>query len=153
MFIRSIHAVVLALFTTGCFAADIDLGTMSETSPPKASDLKEPKPGDEVPEVGLQASISGESPKDKKRKNIYVLLNPLSNPATRNQWWVQRAVVRRGDQYYCTAQFGEGQQGSGEFFAVIAVATDEDLTIGDRLKGVPEKMIYSKLTIVKRRTR
>jgi hypothetical protein len=125
------------------------LGTLDRKEPPSAKELSKPKRDEGVTKVGLRATASGSMSKDDKR-NVYILVNPLSNPDTRNVWWVQERVDRDGNSFRCSCQFGEPAQGGGEYFAIVAVATDKALRVGEKLDGIPKGMTYTKLKIVKR---
>ncbi len=133
----------------GCTAGEIDLGKLDQKDPPALKDLKGPKDDKEVTNVGLSVSVEGKINENEKA-NIYVLVNPLSNPDTRNLWWVQRPVRRNGSVFSGACQFGEGPQGEGEYFAILAIATEKDLDIGQTLSGVPKEVLCTKLRIVKR---
>ena len=102
----------LALGFVACGKAvdDVDLGAVDLEKQPRLKDLVEPKDGKDVPKVGLRATVNGER-KLKKGKNVYVLVNPLTNPATaKNTWWVQERVSSDGDRVQATCQFGEPVQ-------------------------------------------
>ena len=110
-----------------------------------------PKTDEGIATVGMTSKATGSVKEDEKR-NIYVLVNPLSNADNVNKWYVQRAVARTGQTFSCQVQCGDqGGVGQGEYFAIIAVATDKELTVGDKLDGLPEGAAFSKLMIVKRR--
>jgi hypothetical protein len=46
--------------------------------------------------------------------------------------------------------FGESDQGVGEFFAIVGIATTKDYAVGERLNGIPAEATSTKLKIVKR---
>lgn len=146
---RLLTICAVACMLSGCAASAVELGATNQTDPPAIKELQIPEADAKVDSVGLYANIKGSIGKDVK-KNVYILVNPLSNPDTQNAWWVQRAVMRDGEKYECAAQFGEGDQGAGEYFAIVAIATDKELTVGEQLKGIPAGATYTKLKIVKR---
>jgi hypothetical protein len=127
----------------------IDLGATDQKEPPAQKELKLPKAGDKTDAVGLNATVKGSVGKDAK-KYVYVLVTPLSSPELKNTWWVQGEVTRKGDAYECEAQFGEGDAGAGEYFAIVGITTDREHAVGDQLKGIPAGATYTKLKIVKR---
>jgi hypothetical protein len=142
-------ASVLAI--TGCsdtLAADV--GAIDQKESPK--DLSAPKDGEKVDSVGLRADITAAIGRDDKR-HVYFLVTPLSNKDTQNHFWVQEEVSRSNKSASGSAQFGESSQGEGEYFAIIAIATDKKLTVGERLIGLPtgDNVTYSKPKIVKRK--
>lgn len=145
-----VMAVVLILAcSVAARPATIDVGALDQDKPPAAAELQEPAEDAQVPAVGQYATVTGTFSGEHER-NVYVLVNPLSNPATRNVWWVQRGVRRDGDRFDCSCQFGEGWQGQGEYFAILAIATDRRYTVGQRLQGLPPELQCSQLKIVKR---
>jgi hypothetical protein len=141
--------VLLAVLTIGCTSKSIDIGMTDQKELPAANDLRVPKNDEGVVEVGVRAKVAGQLSKDDKR-TVYLLVSPLSNSATRNRWWVQEEVVRDGDNYEGTCQFGENAQGAGEYFAIVAMATSKKFNVGEKLTGVPMNQTYTKLKIVKR---
>lgn len=143
---------LLASSLACAMAADskpIDVGPIDQNKPPSAKELVVPKTDEGIDTVEPYASITGKV-NERGDANVYVLVNPLSNPDTRNMWWVQREVRREGAQFSCVSQFGEGPQGAGEHFAVVAMATGKEYTVGDRIVGLPAPAQYTKLKIVKR---
>jgi hypothetical protein len=146
---RLLTACVVVSVLVGCADKAIDIGATDQPSAPAAKDLKVPDAAVKVETVGLFATVKGTIGKDVK-KNVYVLVNPLSNPDTQNVWWVQRSVTRAGEAYECDAQFGEGNQGAGEFFAIVAIVTDKEYSVGEQLAGIPAGATYTKLKVVKR---
>ncbi len=147
---RTMLAVLTTLFlTSGCVGQSIDVGSIDQKEPPSSRQLIPPRQGEDVETVSLRANVSGMLPASDTR-TIYVLVNPLSNPANRHEWWVQERVYRDGDSFECSAQFGEEQEGGGESFAIVAIASTHKYTVGERVKRVPPNATYSKLKIVKR---
>ena len=147
-----ISITTVALMLASCVlgqTAPVDVGAIDQTKPPSAADLQEPAPDAKVPEVRLTAAVTGKFSGDAQR-NVYVLVNPLSNPDTRNVWWVQRSVRRDGEGFRAPCQFGEGTQGQGEYFAILAIATDRRYNEGDELRGLPAELQCSRVKIVKR---
>jgi hypothetical protein len=51
----------------------------------------------------------------------------------------------------CDAQFGEDDAGSGEYFAVIAVATEKKWSVGEKLDALPDDATFSTVKVVKRK--
>ena len=144
-----LSGLMLAL-VIGCSMPTVDVGTIDQKLPPAEKDLVAPKVDKDIDAVGLYARVKGRTDKNEQGK-VYVLVNPLSNPDTRNVWWVQREVSRKEDTFEATAQFGEESVGLGEYFAIVVVATDREFTVGEMLTGIPEKATYTKLKIVKRK--
>jgi len=131
------------------FSNLLDVGPIDQSKPPSVKELQVPESDEGIRVVGLHAIVGGKID-EQSDANVYVLVNPLSNPATRNVWWVQRKVERDGDKFRCHCQFGEGQQGAGEYFAILALASKQGFDVGDQLKDVPKDAKYTKLKIVKR---
>lgn len=126
----------------------VDLGLV-DRKPPTKDDLKVPKSDDGVPKVGLKSDVKGSAAKDEKR-TVYVLVSPVSNRELAGTWWVQAEVARADAKFEGDAQFGEEDGGAGEFFAVVAVATDKKWEPGEKLTELPKDAAYSKATTVKR---
>ena len=144
-------AIYFVLFALGCnFSAAADIGAIDQKEPPAKKELVAPKNSEGVESVSMSATISGKTSKDEKRK-IYILVNPLSNPANQNVWWVQPEINRDGEKFDCSCQFGEEDKGVGEFFAIIGIATDKELSAGAMLHGLPEAVADTKLKIVQRK--
>ncbi len=143
--------VFVALLLTSCSVrlADVDVGLIDQ-KPPMKKDLVAPKSDDGIAKVGLHETIKGKVPKDEKR-NLYVIVNTLSNPDSVNTWWVQEEVTRQGESLSSVAQFGEEAAGVGEYFVVLAVATDKKWAVGEMLKSLPDDATYTKVKIVKRK--
>jgi len=148
---RTVAVVFAATLWTSCAArgADIDVGLVDQ-KPPQKKDLVAPKSNDGVSVVGLFETIKGKVPKGEKR-NLYVIINPLSSRDTANTWWVQQEISRENDSFSGAVQFGEESAGAGEYFAAIAVATDKKWSVGEMLTKLPEDATYSKVKIVKRK--
>jgi hypothetical protein len=131
-------------------ADDVDLGAVDRETQPALKDLVEPKDDKGISRVNLRATVTGER-KLKKGKNVYVLVNPLSNPTTaKNTWWVQEPVNFDGDRLQATCQFGEPGEGGGEHFAIVVFETDEEYETGQKLNALPKGKAWTKFTIVKR---
>jgi hypothetical protein len=146
---RSTAISFVAFALTCSFGQAAEIGTIDQKEPPAKKELVAPKIADGIDSVGVHATIEGKTSKDEKR-NIYVLVNPLSNPANQDVWWVQPEIQRDGEKFDCSCQFGEDEKGAGEFFAIVGIATDKELSSGAMLQGLPKAMAYSKLKIVKR---
>ena len=91
--------------------ADIDVGLVDQ-KPPQKKDLVAPKSDDGIPVVGLFETIKGKVPKGEKR-NLYVIINPLSSRDTENTWWVQQEISRENESFSGAVQFGEENAGAG----------------------------------------
>jgi hypothetical protein len=144
-------AICFVLFALGSNSSNAaDIGAIDQKEPPATKELVAPKNSEGVESVDIHATISGKTNKGEKR-NIYVMVNPLSNAANRSVWWVQPEVNRDGDKFECSCQFGEEEKGVGEFFAIIGIATDKELSAGAMLHGLPEAAAYTKLKIVQRK--
>jgi hypothetical protein len=143
-------AIFFVVFTlASSFGRAADIGTIDQKEPPAKKELLAPKVSDGIESVGVHATIEGKTSKEEKR-NIYVLVNPLSNPANQDAWWVQPEIKRDGERFDCSCQFGEDEKGAGEFFAIVGIATDKELSAGAMLQGLPKAMAYTKLKIVRR---
>jgi len=125
-----------------------DLGKVDQKNPPSREELKAPKSDKGIEIVRLRGPVSGTA-KIEPPLRVYVLVNPLSNKDTQDVWWVQDAQFADG-KLTGTCQFGEGAAGIGEYFAIIAIATDKSYSTGDMITGLPRAALYSKLKIVKR---
>ena len=129
--------------------ADVEVGSVDQKAPQK-TDLVVPKTDEGIAVVGLAQTIKGKVPKGEKR-NLYVIVNPLSNPDTVNVWWVQQEASRDGESFSAAAQFGDGDAGKGEYFVILAVLTEKKWSAGEMLKGIPDDATYTKVKIVKRK--
>ena len=128
---------------------DVDSGAVDQEKQPAVKDLVEPKDDKGVSQVNLRTTITGER-KLKKGKNVYVLVNPLSNPNTsKKTWWVQEPARPDGDSLKATCQFGEPGNGGGEYFAIVVFETDDEYETGQKLDILPSGKAWSKFTIVK----
>lgn len=130
-------------------AADIDVGAVDQKAPTKDA-LTAPKKDDGVPTVGLKETVTGKAGKDAKG-TLYIVVAPLGKDGTAANWWVQGEVTKDGEKFTADAQFGEGDNGVGEFFAVLAVASAEKWSAGDMLTKLPPGTDYSKVKVVKRK--
>lgn len=128
--------------------ATVNLGTLDQKAP-KADQLKVPKSDEGVPKVELRDTIKGEAKADDKR-TVYVLVTPVTNRELVGTWWVQAEVDRAGVKFTGEAQFGEEDGGVGEYFALVAVATDKKWEAGEQVKELPADAVYSKVKLVKR---
>jgi hypothetical protein len=108
------------LLLIGFGSSDVDLGLADKKTSPSAKELTPPKSADGVTKVDLRATVTGKVSKNEKR-NIYIVVNPLSNSETKDTWWVQEEVTRDGENYSGSCQFGEMDAGAGEFFALVGV--------------------------------
>ena len=141
--------VAILLTTHSARLADVDVGLIDQ-KPPLKKDLVAPKSDDGIAKVGLHETIKGKVPKDEKR-NLYVVVNTLTNKDTANIWWVQEVTTRDGESLSSVAQFGEENAGIGEYFAILAVATDKKWAVGEMLNSLPDDAAYTKVKIVKRK--
>lgn len=141
-------ALVAAVLAVAAADPPVDLGTLDQKAP-TADQLKVPKSDDGVPKVDLRAAVKGAAKADDKR-TVYVLVTPVSNRELVGTWWVQAEVDRAGAAFTGEAQFGEEAGGAGEYFAVVAVATDKKWEVGEQVKELPAAGAYSKVKIVKR---
>lgn len=149
--VKNLTVVILAtlLLSTSAQGAAVDLGTVDQP-PPTKKELMAPKNDEGVAVVGLRVNLQGKVPKNDKR-NLYVIVNPLSNPDTVNTWWVQEVVERSEDSIQAVAQLGENNVGQGEYFAILAVSTDKKWSVGEMIYGLPDDARFTRLRIVKRR--
>lgn len=151
---RSIATLFLAalLVSGSAWAADpvVDTGTVDQKRP-KKEDTAAPKKDDGLTKVDVRTTVKGAAAKGEKR-TVYVLINPLGKKGDApTYWWVQNEVTLTVGKFTCDAQFGEEDAGGGEYFAVVAVATERKWSVGDRLDDLPEDAAFSKVTIVKRK--
>ena len=145
---RMITLILVTLL--GCVPAALEIGPVDRTAPPRVSEIRPPHSDAGIPHVGLRAVVSG-TIKDAEAKHVYVLVNPLSNPSTAGQFWVQQPVDVEGGHFHCEIQLGEGEAGRGEYFLIVALSTDTEYGIGERLESLPRNAkAYSKALIVKR---
>ena len=147
---RMLVAVGCAVTALGCVAAGIEIGPVERKAPPRVSEIRPPQSDNGIPHVGLRAVVTG-TIKDVGARHVYVLVNPLSNPSNVEQFWVQQPVAVEGGQLRCEIQLGEGEAGRGEYFLIVALSTDTEYGIGERLENLPRNAkAYSKALIVKR---
>lgn len=142
----------LALVAGFTFAADpvVDVGTVDQKRPKKEA-VAASKKDDGLTKVDVRTVVKGTAAKGEKRA-VYVLINPLGKKGDAlSYWWVQNEVTLTDGQFTCDAQFGEEDAGSGEYFAVVTVATDRKWSVGDKLDDLPEDAGFSKVTVVKRK--
>lgn len=143
----SILSVALSLSSS---PKPIDLGPLALEKPPGKEELVPPGSGVGARHVGIRALVGGEL-KSEKKGNVYILVCPVSNSAVNNTWWVQRPVSRDGDAFTASCQFGEVNQGDGEYFVMVAIVTTKTFRVGQRLAGIPPAVAYTKAVFVKRR--
>jgi hypothetical protein len=142
---------LLLLFFNVCQGGPIDLGKVDQEKPPATDEIRAPKNDEGIATVGLRESVAATIAKDET-KHVYMLVNPISADATAKKiWWVQREVAKNGTGAECECQFGEENQGKGEYFAIVAVVTGEKFDVGQTLDSFPKEGICSKLRIVKRK--
>lgn len=137
-------AIAALLVVIGSASAEVDVGTIDQKAPAKEA-LAVPKKDDGAT-VGLTETVAGKVAAAEKR-NLYVIVRPLSG----NDWWVQQSVTKSDGKFSADAQFGEGDNGVGEHFAILAVATDKTWAVGDKFTDLPADAGYSKPKIVKRK--
>ena len=149
---RFAFAIPLLLsFVNAGEAGSIDLGKADQDKPPVADEIKAPKNDEGIATVGLHETVAATISKDEA-KHVYFLINPISPDETaRKTWWVQREVSKNGTTAECECQFGEEDQGKGEYFAIVAVITGETFEVGQTMEKLPKDASYSKLKIVKRK--
>jgi hypothetical protein len=134
-----------------CQGGPIDLGKVDQHQAPTTDEIRAPKSDDGIATVGLQETLTATIAKDEA-KHVYFLVNPISTDATAKQtWWVQREVSKNGATAECECQFGEENQGKGEYFAIVVIVTGESFEVGQTMEKLPKEGTYSKLRIVKRK--
>ncbi len=148
---RTTLSLLVAAFTVGtALAADVDVGLLDQKAP-KKEDLAPPKKDDKPHEVDLQGSFKGKTTKGEKR-NVYFLICPLGKKGDGGKdWWAQGEVTKDGEAISADGQYGNEEVGSGEWFAVVAVATEKKWTVGEKLDALPADSAFSKVTVVKRK--
>jgi hypothetical protein len=146
---RFVVLLFVGLLVSNSADETLEVGTIDQKEAPTKRNLVAPKSAEGIETVGIRATIIGKTDNGEKR-NVYVLVSPLSNPDS-NVWWVQGEISRDGDKFQCSCQFGEENQGSGEYFAIVGLVTENKLSVGEMLQGLPEKMTYTKLKIIKRK--
>jgi hypothetical protein len=146
-FIVTLLAVALVAASA---AADVDVGLVDQKAP-KKEDLAAPAKDAKPQEVDLQGSFKGKTTKGEKR-NVYFLICPLGKKGDGGKdWWAQGEVSKDGEAVSAYGQFGEENSGSGEWFAVVAVATDKTFGVGEKLDALPDDAAFSKVVVVKRK--
>jgi len=146
---RLLSAILLSVSLNG-LVTSVDIGAVDRERQPSLEQLREPRDDKDVPHVGLRERVSGQV-KLTKAKNLYVLVNPLSNPTTsRNTWWVQERVSVDGDRFSAICQFGELGEGQHEYFAITVFESDATYDVGQILNGLPRGKAWSSFKIVRR---
>jgi hypothetical protein len=137
-------------FAVSAVAADVDVGVIDQKAP-KKEDLA-PPPKDAKPQlVELQGGFAAKVTKGEKR-TVYFVVCPLGAKGDAGEdWWVQGEVARDGEAVTADGQFGEESAGAGEWFAVVAVATDKKWGVGEKLSALPADAAFSKVKVVKRK--
>jgi hypothetical protein len=130
-------------------AADVDVGLIDQKAPKKEA-LTAPKKDAKVGTIDLKGTVIGKAAKNEKR-SLYVIVAPLGTDGKAETWWVQGEVDKDKDGFVAEAQFGEEAAGVGEYFAVVAVATDKKWSVGETMTELPADAGYSKVVIVKRK--
>ena len=149
----SVYGCALAmLFFTACHTAAIDLGPLDSENPPSDREWMKQAQTD-AQGVGVVATVEGETPASRSpEREIFVLVTPLSNVKTRGTFWVQRKTVEADGRFFVKTQFGERDQGAGEYFGIVALeAKSGSLAVGQRAQGLPKAARYSKFVVVRRR--
>ena len=137
-------------FALPAMTADVDVGLIDQKAP-KKEDLAPPAKDAKPQEVELQGTFKGTTTKGEKR-NLYFVICPLGAKGDAGQdWWVQGDVTKDGEAVSAEGQFGEESAGSGEWFAVMAVATDKKYGVGEKLTALPADGTFSKVVVVKRK--
>ena len=132
----------------------LDLGVVNLTKLNKA-DLAVPGKDVKVLQVGLKATVTGETAKDEKL-SVFVAVNPISNADAKEKdtFWIQKVNKGDGTKFKAVCQFGKGDLGKGEYFAVIAFTSKSELVDGDQLDlaGVQKAAVsYSPVLIIQRK--
>lgn len=147
---RSALPLLAVLFALPALAADVDVGLIDQKAPKKA-DLAPPAKDAKPPVVDLQGVFKGKTTKGEKR-NVYFVVCPLGAKGDAGgDWWVQGEVTKDGEAVSADGQFGEESAGSGEWFAVVAVATEKKYGVGEQLTALPADGTFSKVVVVKRK--
>ena len=142
--------VAVALFAGFSLAADVDIGLVDQKAP-KKEDLAPPAKDAKPTTVDLKATLAGKVTKGEKR-NVYFVVCPLGAKGDAGKdWWAQGEVTKNGEAISADAQFGEDTAGAGEWFAVVAVATDKKWAVGEKLDALPADAAFSKVVVVKRK--
>ena len=146
---KTLIAICAAVLLSATCACAADIGALDQKAPNKES-LVAPKTDKGIETVGLMETFKGKVAKGEKR-HLYFIVLVLSNEDLKNTWWIQRDVTRDGDSFSAEVQFGEENAGIGEYFAVLAIATDKTWSGGDTINELPADAAYSKVKIVKRK--
>jgi hypothetical protein len=146
---KTLIVVCATVLLSAACASAADIGIVDEKAPKKEL-LAAPKSDKGIETVGLMETFKGKVAKGEKR-HLYFIVLVLSNEDLKDTWWVQRDVTRDGDSFSGEVQFGEENAGIGEYFAVLAIATDKTWSGGDTIKELPADAEYSKVKIVKRK--
>ncbi len=148
--IVTLLAVALVAASAAAPAADVDVGLIDQKAP-KKEDLAAPAKDAKPQEVDLQGSFKGKTTKGEKR-NVYFLICPLGKKGDGGKdWWSQGEVSKDGETVSADGQYGNEEVGSGEWFAVVAVATDKTFGVGEKLDVLPADAAFSKVVVVKRK--
>ena len=148
--LAALLAVTLVAAAARAADADVDVGPLDRKEVTKA-DLAPPEKDDKPTAVDLKGTLRAKVDKGEKR-NVYFVICPLGKKGDKGaDWWVQGEVTKDGEKVTCDAQFGEEEAGSGEYFAVVAVATDKKWRVGEKLTALPAEGSFSKVKIVKRK--
>jgi hypothetical protein len=116
-------------------------------------DLTPPAKDDKIVKVGIRATISGQVAKDEKL-NVYLAVCPIGSADAKGSFWIQKAVKRDGEKFKGECQFGEGDAGKGEFFAVVGITSKNEFADGEQVDiAALQKAAtsYSAVLIVKRK--
>lgn len=116
-------------------------------------DLNPPAKDDGIAKVGINATISGMVDKDEKL-NVYLAVCPIGSADAKGSFWIQKPVNRTGEKFKGQCQFGEGDAGKGEFFAVVGITSKNDFADGEQmdLAALQKAAVsYSSVLIVKRK--
>lgn len=131
----------------------LDLGPVNLDKFNKA-DLAVPGKDVKTTQVGLKATISGQTAKDEKL-SVFVGVCPLNSADVKDTFFVQKLAKLDGEKFRAECQFGEGDLGKGEYFAVIGFTAKADSVVdGDQLDiAALQKTAtsYSAVLIVKRK--
>jgi hypothetical protein len=142
--------LAVTLFATAATAAGVDVGAIDQKEVKKDA-LAAPKKDDKPPAVELKGTLQAKVAKGEKR-NVYFAVYPLGKDGKGGTyWWVQGEVTKDGETVTCDAQFGEEDAGSGEYFAVVAIATERKWSVGEKLDDLPADAAFSKVVVAKRK--
>lgn len=83
---------------------------------------------------------------------MYFLICPLGAKGDAGKdWRSQGEVTKDGEAVSADRQYRDEEHGAGEWFAVIAVATDKKWAVGEKLDALPADAAFSKVVVVKRK--